>query len=243
MAGLLSFVLALPAQQGQGVPWWVWLLLLIVVIALLIWWLRRSEAKSAAGKVQAPEPAQAVQAPPLEEAAAAPVAGAIAEEGGRAVEVPAAGEVPAAQASAAAARPARPARGLRGPAAWRTRMWQPESPPRYLAWKHRRLPAVQPPSEAAPAARAVEGLEPGDDLTRIEGIGPKIAGLLQGAGIRTFRELASADAGRLREILAEANLRNLADPGTWPEQAALAAAGRWDEFEALTARLKGGRRV
>jgi hypothetical protein len=34
----------------------------------------------------------------------------------------------------------------------------------------------------------------------------------------------------------------LADPGTWTEQAALAAAGKWDEFKELTERLKGGRR-
>jgi hypothetical protein len=47
---------------------------------------------------------------------------------------------------------------------------------------------------------------------------------------------------RLRGILRESGLR-LADPGTWPEQAQLAAAGEWDAFQVLQQELKGGRRV
>ncbi len=82
-----------------------------------------------------------------------------------------------------------------------------------------------------------------DDLELIEGIGPKIAAVLHAAGIVTFADLAAADTSRLAEILQqESNLR-LADPGTWPEQAALAAAGKWDEFKVLTEQLKGGRRA
>ena len=82
-----------------------------------------------------------------------------------------------------------------------------------------------------------------DDLELIEGIGPKIAGVLKAAGIVTFADLAAADTSRLAEILEqEPNLR-LADPGTWPEQAALAAAGDWEAFKARTEQLKGGRRA
>jgi ribosomal protein L30 len=82
-----------------------------------------------------------------------------------------------------------------------------------------------------------------DDLELIEGIGPKIAAVLQAAGIVTFADLAAADTTRLADILQqEPNLR-LADAGTWPEQAALAAAGKWDEFKVLTEQLKGGRRA
>jgi large subunit ribosomal protein L20 len=59
----------------------------------------------------------------------------------------------------------------------------------------------------------------------------------------TFADLAAADTSRLAEILQqEPNLRS-ADPGTWSEQAALAGAGKWDEFKALTEQLKGGRRA
>jgi ribosomal protein L30 len=80
-----------------------------------------------------------------------------------------------------------------------------------------------------------------DKLEAIEGIGPKIAGVLKAAGIATFADLAATDPGRLSEILHDANLR-LADPTTWPEQAQLAAEGKWDEFKALQSSLKGGRR-
>jgi large subunit ribosomal protein L21 len=80
-----------------------------------------------------------------------------------------------------------------------------------------------------------------DDLRRVEGIGHKISGLLQAAGITTFAQLAATDAGQLRRILREAGIR--ANPSTWPEQAGLAAADNWDALEALQAELKGGRRV
>ncbi|GAB4412032.1 MAG: hypothetical protein Fur0044_06260 [Anaerolineae bacterium] len=96
--------------------------------------------------------------------------------------------------------------------------------------------------EAAPPVRAQAGAAP-DDLKVIEGIGPKIAGLLNSAGITTFAQLAETEVSRLEQLLVEANLRRLADPGTWPEQAKLAAAGDWEAFKALTDQLKGGRRV
>lgn len=100
------------------------------------------------------------------------------------------------------------------------------------------------------AARPIEirraGVEvqppPPDELKRIEGIGPKIAALLQNEGIRTFASLAGADRERLREILREAGLP-FVDPETWPEQAALAARRKWEELAALQGELKGGRRA
>ena len=82
-----------------------------------------------------------------------------------------------------------------------------------------------------------------DDLTRIEGIGPRISGLLQAAGITTFAHLASTDVKRLKQIIAEAGLTALADPTSWPEQATLAATGQWNALETLQEELKGGQRV
>jgi predicted flap endonuclease-1-like 5' DNA nuclease len=81
-----------------------------------------------------------------------------------------------------------------------------------------------------------------DDLRRIEGVGPKISAVLQGAGVTTYARLAAAQADDLRAILRQAGIR-LADPTTWPEQAALAAAGEWDALTVLQAGLKGGRRL
>ena len=83
-----------------------------------------------------------------------------------------------------------------------------------------------------------------NDLTKIEGIGPKIAQVLADAGIATFAALAGTSAGRLREILNAAGSRyRITDPTTWPEQAAHAAAGDWDKFNDLVAKLKAGKRV
>lgn len=83
-----------------------------------------------------------------------------------------------------------------------------------------------------------------DDLTTIEGIGPKIAGLLHAAGITTFAQLAQAEVSRLDQILNEAGAGfQMAKPDTWPEQAKLAAEGKWDELKILQQSLLGGRRV
>jgi predicted flap endonuclease-1-like 5' DNA nuclease len=100
------------------------------------------------------------------------------------------------------------------------------------------------PKEAEEAPVETKASKP-DDLTRIEGIGPKIASVLQGAGITTFAQLADATPEDLAEILeaADPRLRRLANPTTWPEQAALTAAGEWEAHEALRSELKGGRRV
>lgn len=95
-------------------------------------------------------------------------------------------------------------------------------------------PAPRTPSAATKAAD--------DDLELIEGIGPKIAGVLKDAGIATFAQLAATDVERLKGILHEGEIR-IGDPTTWPEQAALLAAGKQEEFEKLTDELKGGRRV
>lgn len=106
---------------------------------------------------------------------------------------------------------------------------------------------VAPATQAAissfpPAIRPGEpetAAEQQDDLKRIEGIGPVYEKVLKDAGIATFEQLAATPVERLREIF---NDRRLADPSSWPEQAALAARGDWDALENLRGRLRGGRR-
>ena len=80
-----------------------------------------------------------------------------------------------------------------------------------------------------------------DDLTRIEGIGPKIAQILSEEGINTFQELANSDIDILEQILEEARL-SFIDPSTWPEQAHLANLQEWQALETLQTQLKGGRK-
>ncbi len=81
-----------------------------------------------------------------------------------------------------------------------------------------------------------------DDYTRIEGIGPKINGILHEAGLSTYAHLADAKVDDLKAILTASNL-TVNNPATWPQQAALAAAGKFEELEALQAQLDGGRAV
>ena len=94
----------------------------------------------------------------------------------------------------------------------------------------------------AGAEASPEAAKP-DDLTTIEGIGPKIAQVLGDAGVGSFARLAEKSADDIREILVAANPRyRMFDPETWPEQARLAAEDQLDELNALQGKLDGGRR-
>ncbi|MFD2938012.1 50S ribosomal protein L17 [Spirosoma flavum] len=100
-----------------------------------------------------------------------------------------------------------------------------------------------------PSAEVVEDEAPvetvsaaADDLTIIEGIGPKIAELLNNAGITTFAQLADAEDAVVQQVLVDAGSSfNTHDATTWNEQAALARDGKSDELKALQDRLKGGK--
>ncbi len=81
-----------------------------------------------------------------------------------------------------------------------------------------------------------------DDLKAIEGIGPKIAGLLQADGINTWNQLAQTNTDQLNAILEKAGKRYaLASPKSWPSQAKLAAEGNFSGLQQLQAKLKGGK--
>ena len=83
-----------------------------------------------------------------------------------------------------------------------------------------------------------------DDLTKVEGIGPKIQELLNAAGIVSFSDLAEAGADRVKEILEEAGgAMKSKDPSTWSQQAQMAAEGKWDELKVWQDELDGGRVV
>jgi len=81
-----------------------------------------------------------------------------------------------------------------------------------------------------------------DDLTRLEGIGPKIAQLLVTAGVNSYDKVSKADSDQLKDILAKGGSAYLAhDPTTWPEQAKLAATKNWESLDKLQEKLRGGR--
>lgn len=108
-------------------------------------------------------------------------------------------------------------------------------------------PRAAPPVASAPVAKPAQVpeavvVDDADDLTKIEGIGPKIASTLIGAGIATFRQLAATSVADLTQILLDANL-GLANVATWPEQAQLAADGNWEALAAMQQTLDGDKKV
>jgi large subunit ribosomal protein L27 len=83
-----------------------------------------------------------------------------------------------------------------------------------------------------------------DDLKKIEGVGPKIAQILNEAGIMTFAQLANKTAEQIKDILEEAGPRyNIHNPSSWPAQAKFAAEGTWEELKEYQEILIGGRDV
>lgn len=95
--------------------------------------------------------------------------------------------------------------------------------------------------DAAAAKLAGFNIKKADDLTVIEGIGPKINTLFLDAGIQTFAQLAKATVPEMRTILDNAGPRyRIANPSTWAEQAALAADNKWAELKTLQDVLSAG---
>jgi predicted flap endonuclease-1-like 5' DNA nuclease len=79
-----------------------------------------------------------------------------------------------------------------------------------------------------------------DDLTLIEGIGPKSAEALKAAGIATFAQMAKLSPAELEKAVKDRKVRLVGSTETWPKQAELAAKGDLTALEALQARIKGG---
>jgi len=88
----------------------------------------------------------------------------------------------------------------------------------------------------------ISGKASKEDLTKIEGIGPKIKEILWKGGILSYRDLAKSDSSEIKKLLVAAGPRfKMHDPGSWPRQAQLASDGKWKELEKLQDELQGGK--
>ncbi|MCB9124906.1 MAG: hypothetical protein M9936_28000 [Caldilinea sp.] len=203
----------------------------------------KKATKKATAKKEAAVEAPAVEAPAAEAPKKAAKKATAKKEA--AVEAPAV-EAPAAEAPKKAAKKATAkkdaaveAPAVEAPAA--------EAPKKAAKKATAKKEAAAEPVvvEATRAAAVVEAIAvTPDDLTVIEGIGPKIAELLAADGITTFAALAATPADRLKELLLAGGRRfAIADPATWSQQAALAASGDKAGLAALQASLKGGRKA
>ena len=106
--------------------------------------------------------------------------------------------------------------------------------------------AAAPKKEAAAKKPAAKKAAPkkatgADDLTKIEGVGPKAAEALAAAGLATFADVAKSTEAKIQKILDESEGRfGMMKPATWPKQAKMAADGKWDELKKWQDEMDGG---
>jgi large subunit ribosomal protein L27 len=108
--------------------------------------------------------------------------------------------------------------------------------------------AAAKPQAAASAGKIAEASElwgkkiVQDDLQIVEGIGPKIKEIFNAGGISTWAQLAETPVERLQELLDAAGSSFSAhNPGTWPQQSAMARDAKWSELKAWQEELDGGK--
>ena len=80
-------------------------------------------------------------------------------------------------------------------------------------------PQRQPTATAAAA--------PPDDLTQLNGIGPRIQTILNDGGINTYTDLQHASTSDLRQIIAVGGALPPSSLESWPAQASYAVRGDW----------------
>jgi len=97
-------------------------------------------------------------------------------------------------------------------------------------------------TETASKVTATSNDSKSDDLTKIEGVGPKAAEAITAGGLTTFAAVAASTPEAIKAILdaAEGRLGSL-DPTTWVDQAKLAAEGKWDELKTWQDEMDGGK--
>lgn len=78
----------------------------------------------------------------------------------------------------------------------------------------------------------------GDDLTRIKGLGPKLAETLRGLGVTSFSQIAAWDDAEIDRIDAQlGRFQGRIRRDDWPAQARLLAAGDTAGYEAKFGKL------
>ncbi|MCA9885029.1 MAG: DUF4332 domain-containing protein [Anaerolineae bacterium] len=107
-------------------------------------------------------------------------------------------------------------------------------------------PVAAKPASAAPvAAKPVDPARPAqpDDLTMIEGIGPKSAQALYDSGVTTFAQVAQMSPEELHRIVkVEANVKIVGEATrTWPKQAQYIVRGDMDGLKDFQQYLISGR--
>ena len=103
--------------------------------------------------------------------------------------------------------------------------------------------AVAVSSFDAAAAKAVFGKKVKEnDLTVVEGIGPKIKELFHNHDVNTWKALSECSIEKCQTVLNSGGDRyKIHKPGTWPKQAKFAHEGKWAELLKWQDELDGGK--
>ncbi len=75
-----------------------------------------------------------------------------------------------------------------------------------------------------------------DDLTQLNGIGPRISMILSEGGVTTYAGLEHTEPSELRKIIAEGGALPPSSLDTWPTQASYAARGDWQGLATYNSR-------
>jgi large subunit ribosomal protein L20 len=130
---------------------------------------------------------------------------------------------------------------------------EPKAAPAPRVAKKEAAPVAEAtPVAEAPAAAEAEPAKPkatrkkkgdGDDLTAIEGLGPKSAQALTAAGITTYAQIAAMSAEELEDVVKVKGGVRVIDgqTKTWPKQAQFLVDGDEAGFKKYTDHLVGGR--
>ena len=86
-----------------------------------------------------------------------------------------------------------------------------------------------------------KGQQAADDLTVIEGVGPKYAEALVAAGITSYADMAKADEATFQKAADAAEMNHAASMATWSKQAQYLVDGDTEGLKAYQDELDGGR--
>ena len=81
----------------------------------------------------------------------------------------------------------------------------------------------EPTHRGATKSKAAAKAAAPDDLTQLNGIGPRISSILSDGGVTTYAELEHTDPSELRKIIAQGGALPPSSLDTWPTQASYAA--------------------
>ena len=98
------------------------------------------------------------------------------------------------------------------------------------------------PFDAAAAKAAFGKKVKENDLTVVEGIGPKIQELFHNHDVKTWKALSECSLEKCQDVLTSGGDRfKMHKPGTWPKQAKFAYEGKWAELLKWQDELDGGK--